>query len=249
MTVQPGWTPYCGMAPGPGDWLARWNFDPLLLAALAAAVIAYRLGFPAIEPRRRGAFAALIILLLILFVSPFCALTSALFSARVVHHVALAAIAAPLLVMALPRGALRLPGSLATWIALQTLVFWVWHSPPLYAWALSSDPAYWAMQFSLFASAAAFWWAVRRASPTAAVAALLATMVQMGLLGALITFAASPLYAPHFSTTLPWGLAPLDDQQLAGLIMWAPAAGFYLAAALILLGRWLRDEARIAPAA
>lgn len=249
MIVQPGWTPYCGMAPGPGDWLARWNLDPLLLAALAAAAIAYHVGFPANVPRRRAAFAGFMILLLILFVSPFCALTSALFAARVVHHVAIAAIAAPLLVMALPRDAPRLPGSLAAWTALQALVFWAWHTPPLYAWALSSDAAYWVMQLSLLASAAAFWFAVRRASPTSAVAALLATMVQMGLLGALITFAATPLYAPHFSTTLPWGMAPLDDQQLAGLIMWAPAAAVYLAAALLILGRWLRGEARAATAA
>jgi len=54
----------------------------------------------------------------------------------------------------------------------------------------------------------------------------------MGLLGALITFAGAPLYAPHAVSTLAWGLTPLEDQQLAGLIMWAPAAVFYLAAAL-----------------
>jgi putative membrane protein len=59
----------------------------------------------------------------------------------------------------------------------------------------------------------------------------------MGALGALITFAGEPLYAPHFATTLAWGLTPLEDQQAGGLIMWAPAAGAYLAAALILLMR------------
>jgi hypothetical protein len=72
-------------------------------------------------------------------------------------------------------------------------------------------------------------------------------MVQMGLLGALITFAANPLYAPHFATTLPWGLDPLEDQQLAGLIMWAPAAAIYLAAALFIAGRWLAREAARPP--
>jgi len=54
----------------------------------------------------------------------------------------------------------------------------------------------------------------------------------MGLLGALITFAGTPLYAPHAVSTLAWGLTPLEDQQLAGLVMWAPAAALYLAAAL-----------------
>src|SRR3546814_5393323 len=48
-------------------------------------------------PARRRSFLAAIALLAVLFISPFCALTSALFSARVVHHVLLTACAAPLL--------------------------------------------------------------------------------------------------------------------------------------------------------
>ncbi|WP_246450478.1 cytochrome c oxidase assembly protein [Sphingomonas rhizophila] len=73
---------------------------------------------------------------------------------------------------------------------------------------------------------------------------MLVTTVQMGLLGALITFAANPLYAPHFSVTAPWGLSPLEDQQMAGLIMWAPSAGLYLAAALWTAARWFEREER-----
>ena len=72
----------------------------------------------------------------------------------------------------------------------------------------------------------------------------LLSMVQMGLLGALITFAGTSLYAPHFSSTAPWGLSPLEDQQLAGLIMWIPSAGIYLGAALALANRWLRADFR-----
>ena len=57
-------------------------------------------------------------------------------------------------------------------------------------------------------------------------------MLLMGLLGALLVFAGEPLYAPHFATTLAWGMTPLEDQQAAGLIMWAPAAAAYLLVAL-----------------
>jgi putative membrane protein len=57
-------------------------------------------------------------------------------------------------------------------------------------------------------------------------------MLQMGLLGALIALAPTALYAPHLATTAAWGLSPLEDQQLAGLIMWIPAGGIYLAAAV-----------------
>lgn len=245
MTASAGahWVPYCGAAPLPSELLSRWNFDPLLLLALAAIALAWSRLLGA-APQRRYWLAAAAGLALMLFVSPFCALTSALFSARVTHHVLLAAGIAPLLMLAVPRERLRLPGSLALWTAVQALVFWLWHAPPLYAAALSSDAVYWAMQLTLLGSAFGFWAALRRASEAGAVAALLVSTVQMGLLGAIITFAGAPLYAPHFATTAPWGLSPLEDQQLAGLIMWVPSAGLYLGIALFIAHRWLAREGR-----
>ena len=98
------------------------------------------------------------------------------------------------------------------------------------------------MQFTLLASAMGFWIAVRRTSPTTAMGAILITTVLMGLLGALITFAVRPLYAPHFASTLSWGVAPLEDQQLAGITMWAPGSIAYLAAAMWIGWRWLNAE-------
>ena len=247
MVGQQIWIPYCGAAPVPAEWLARWNLDPLLLLAFAALPALYHWRCPDAGKGRRLFFAAASLLLFILFVSPFCALTSALFSARVVHHVVLTTLAAPLLVAAIPQ-APGPRGSLAAWTALNGLVFWAWHAPALYEAALSSDLVYWLMQSSLLGSASGFWFAVRRSPAPAAAVSLLATMVQMGLLGALITFSGAPLYAPHLLTTQAWGYAPLEDQQLGGLIMWAPAAGLYLAAALMLVGRWLRHESRPAAA-
>jgi putative membrane protein len=157
--------------------------------------------------------------------------------------VLLVTIVAPLLVWSVPPAARPgAPSILAATTAVQTLVFWLWHAPPVYGWALSSDSAYWLMQVSLLAVAAAFWASIRRASAPAAAASLLATMVQMGLLGALITFAPRALYAPHFVATAAWGYSPLEDQQLAGLIMWAPAAALYLGAALLLLARMIGPD-------
>ena len=238
MAGQAIWTPYCGVAPGPAEWLGRWNLDPVLLVLLATASLWALRG----EEVRRGPALAALGLAALLFVSPFCALTSALFSARVTHHVLLTAALAPLLALALPRP--RLPGPLAAWTGLHAILFWLWHAPGLYAAALSNDLVYWLMQASLLGSAFGFWAAVLRAPVPAAVAGLLVATVQMGLLGALLTFAPAPLYAPHLASTLVWGFTPLEDQQLGGLIMWAPAAGFYLAAALLLLGRWLARQER-----
>jgi putative membrane protein len=252
------WIPYCGPAPGPEAWLARWNTDPVLLLALVLAALVLW-GRPAWRAAPAGprlaALRAAWIAAVLLYVSPLCALSSAFFTARVVHHMALVFVLAPLLVAGLGPAARRWPLPPWTCTALAAGTFWLWHAPGPYAAALSSDAVYWLMQLSLLATAVAFWAAVRRAGPALALAAILVSTVSMGLLGALITFAVRPLYAPHFASTTGWGVAPLADQQLAGIVMWAPGSLGYLAAALWIGWRWLRDEreargrgARAAPA-
>ena len=208
-----------------------------MLTALTVMGLALLKRWP--QPHRDLAAAGVLGLLVFLFVSPFCALGSALFSARVVHHVILATVLGPLLVMAFDLHRRR-PIGLVPATVIHGAIFWAWHIPALYSAALSSDLIFWAMQVTIVMSAALFWAAILRAEATAAVAALLATMVAMGVLGALITFAGRPLYPPHWLTTDAWGLSPLEDQQLAGLVMWAPAAAIYLLAALAILYRSLQ---------
>lgn len=235
-----GWTPYCGPAPAPGDWLAQWNFDPWLIGGLIAAFVGCWMIAP---PRRRALVVGAFALLTLLFVSPLCALSSALFSVRAGHHLLLVAVVAPMLAFSLPR---RSAGLLAIAAAVHLGLFWIWHAPQAYDYALSHDAAFWLMQLSLLGSGVWFWSALRAAGAPAAVAALLAVMVGMGLLGALITFAGAPLYGPHLITTYAWGMTPLQDQQLAGLIMWAPGALAYLAAAMAILARWLGPSPTLA---
>ncbi len=233
------WIPYCGAAPLPAELAARWNLDPILLSALAFATV-LGVHLSATSPAVRWRFLLAMAFLGLLFVSPFCALTSALFSARTLHHLALTSLAAPLLAAALP--VRSVPGGWGLWAGVHAVTFWLWHAPPAYEAALSSHALYWLMQASLLLTALVLWRAIRAAPPTGAIFALLATMVQMGLLGALLTFSTTSLYAPHASAPLAWGLSPLEDQQLAGLIMWAPGAGLYLAAALTILARWFSAE-------
>lgn len=236
------WTPYCGPGAIPVDVWSRWNLDPVLAAAMAVAFglcwMTTRTTDPGARLPSRLAFGAGFVVLAIIFVSPLCALSSALFAARTTHHLLLVAIAAPLLALGLPRAPSRWACA-ALWPAAlaHIVVFWAWHAPAAYGWALSGDVAYWLMQLSLLATALVFWSALRSAADTAAVATLLIVMVQMGLLGAIITFSDRPLYEPHLLTTGAWGLSPLEDQQAAGLLMWVPAAALYLAAALARLAR------------
>jgi len=236
------WVPYCGAGPLPGELLARWNLDPVLILGLGlAALILWRRGSGA---RNTHAWSALLVTL-ILFVSPLCALSSALFAVRTAHHLALVVVLAPLLARALPRQ--RAPNGTTLLLATlgSALVFWLWHAPSLYAWALSHDGAYWLMQISLVGTATWFWRSLRSAALLPSVAALLVAMVSMGLIAALLTFAPTAFYAPHALTTMPWGLSPLEDQQLAGLLMWVPGSLAYLAAALVLVARRLPADDRL----
>ena len=243
--------PFCGTPPVPAELMTRWALDPALLASLAALPVLFLwlrryIGRPGSVPLFAAGWAVLVVA----FVSPLCALSAALFSARVAHHVLLVAVAAPLFALANPlRGRMRLshPGF---WLLMHALLLWFWHAPMPYAAALADDGLYWLMQLSLIASAFLFWAAVLEPRNAGIEAGLmmLAAMMQMGLLGALITFAPRPLYAAHFLPPEAFGMTALADQQLAGLIMWAPGALPYLLAALIIVARVLgRDEADARP--
>jgi putative membrane protein len=235
----PQWLPYCGAGPTPDSWLARWNFAPaliVLMALLGLAIYFYR------ERLRTRPATAALICFGILYISPFCALGSALFTVRIVHDVLLAALLAPLIVAAMKLNRVQIPGSTAAWTAVHALTFWLWHAPPLYGAVMSSDAVFWAMQVSIVATAAAWWVKIVRAPAPVATMALLATMVAMGTLGALLAFAGRAFYAPHWFTTQSWGLSPIEDQQIAGIVMWAPASLVYLLAALVILYRSLDNR-------
>lgn len=208
---------YCGPAALPGALWQRWNLDPALLLALTA------LGFML---RRSRAGLAAVAFLAVAFVSPLCGLSAALFSARVVHHVILVALAAPLLALAWPARRVMPPSPA---LVLSTAVLWGWHLPAAYDLATSNIAVYWAMQLSLLGSALLFWQAVFGCRPWGgpALLGIVAAYVQMGMLGALLTFAPRQLYAIHQAAPLAWGLSPLDDQRLGGLIMWVPAGLAY----------------------
>ncbi len=136
---------YCGPPPAPDAFWQSWNLDPYLLVALLLLTLA---------AGRNRTGAAAVGVLVIAFVSPLCAVSSALFSARVAHHLLLVAVAAPLFAWSMPTGRVRSPG-LA--LAASTAVLWGWHVPAAYDLALSHMGVYWLMQISLLASAAWFW--------------------------------------------------------------------------------------------
>ena len=219
--------PYCGPPPTPEVLLRSWNFDPWLISALIALAASGTVVL-ACDPERRGkpvCFGLALAALIIAFVSPLCALSSALFSARVAHHLLMISVAAPLLAAAFPAPGPAAGRRLVSLVGLQMVAVGLWHAPTLYAAALGSSLLYWVMETTLLATAVLAWRDLlrRETLPLAAGFAHLAVIALMGLLGALITFAPVPLYAPHALTTGSFGLSAIEDQQLAGLLMWVPA--------------------------
>lgn len=129
---------------------------------------------------------------------------------------------------------------------IQGIMLWVWHAPALFNAALLSEGWHVAQHLCLFGSALLFWWSMSRASSDHhhGVAAfwLFFTSLHSGLLGALMSFSESPWYPKYAALALAGmgGLTPLEDQQLAGLIMWIPGGAFHAIVALIYLNRWLQ---------
>lgn len=128
---------------------------------------------------------------------------------------------------------------------LQAAMLWLWHAPLLFDEALRSETWHAIQHLSLFFAALLFWWSLSRAAGLArqhGVAALwlFFTAVHSGLLGALMSFSESPWYEPYAQLALAGiaNLTPMQDQQLAGLIMWVPGGAFHAVLALIYLNRW-----------
>lgn len=148
---------------------------------------------------------------------------------------------------------------LCVWVLL-TAALCYWHLPGPYDAAVRHEWLHDLEHLSFLAFSLAFWTIViepygrRRAlGYGATVVFVVSAGFVMGLIGAILTFATTPLYAVHLHTTQAYGLTPLEDQQLAGIIMWVPSNLVHVAALSVVFFAWIRaDErrarARIAPA-
>lgn len=232
--------PYCGPAPRPADLLWSWNGDLFLLLALAIATSVGLFALRHAGHARRRSFTFAIGAAFIAFVSPLCALTVALFSARALHHLVVFGLLAPALALAFPvRRIAVAPSFLAMSAGL-----WLWYLPLAYSAAWDSVATYWAMQALLILPAWAFWSAVLTERKFAHVVWLVPLVGQMGILGAILTFAGRPFYLEHLAYAERYGLTALQDQQLAGLVMWVPGMLPVAIAAALMAWRLLDVDAR-----
>lgn len=240
---------------------------PLLVAHWAygrGVVRAWRrAGVGRVVPNWRvGCFLAGELLLVAALISPLDPLGETLLSAHMLQHIVLTTLAPPLLALGAPtmawlwalprawRGASlvrvlavlgdRLSRPLSA-TAVHALALWAWHAPALFQAALADPTLHTLEHLSFFATALVFWQAVlrRHVAPILAAICILATFVQSGVLGGVLSLAPAPLYPAYGDYSMLWGLSALEDQQLAGLAMWAPAGLIYFAAFLAVLSRLL----------
>ncbi|HEX5830239.1 MAG TPA: cytochrome c oxidase assembly protein [Gemmatimonadaceae bacterium] len=137
--------------------------------------------------------------------------------------------------------------------AMHAAAIWAWHVPRLYDTAIHFERWHAAEHASFLVTAALFWALLDQPGRRARLAALPAmllvfvTAMQSTVLGALLTLSSHPWYSAHLPFTAAWGLTPLEDQQLAGVLMWVPAGTFYLPALVWVLWRALRGAEAKSP--
>jgi putative membrane protein len=251
--------------------LDPWVWAPLLLAHWLygrGVLRAWARAGPdrIIEHWRIGAFAAGEVVIVVALISPLDALGETLLSAHMAQHILLTTLAPLLLVLGAPalawtwalpahwRTLARTPvvrALVALWtiltrpflaVLLHSLALWLWHTPALFDAALRDQGAHSLEHLSFFVTALIFWSAVFKRGTAHAIAAMLVLLifVQCGILGAILALAPQQLYS-YGDRPMLWGLSGLEDQQIAGLLMWAPAGLTYMAPFLWLSSRVFVD--------
>lgn len=229
--------PYCGLTAA-DRWLTAWNLDPVVLAAVAVAAVLAARG-PAGMRRQRWSACGLLIML---WVSPLCAASATLLTVRVAHHMLVMLLLAPALALGWPR--LRI-GEPMGWAVIAALALAAWFVPAVYSFAWNHDSGYWLLQLAMLGAAWQFWatWFDRATEDRPLVMTMAPALLAMlmGFVGALLTFAPSPLFAEHIFTTVLFGVSPLSDQQLAGLVMWTAGMVPMALLAFLRLGKMASD--------
>ncbi|HEX8727664.1 MAG TPA: cytochrome c oxidase assembly protein [Ktedonobacterales bacterium] len=187
-----------------------------------------------------------------------------LFSAHMIQHMVIAVVAPPLLLLGIPRWLAELPlrtdgaRMAARWLAHPIVAFgvfqadiWLWHAPALYDLTLASDAVHILEHLTFLIFGLMYWLPILSPTPLIprisrgfAVLYLFVGCQPMVALGALLTFAAHPLYTPYVDAPRVWGLSPLNDQQLGGLIMWLPTNIPYLIALSAAFFLWVGERDR-----
>ncbi len=189
---------------------------------------------------------------------------SYLFSMHMVQHLALTQLVAPLLILGTPAFALRpllRPGWVraagealsrpAVAFLVYALTYTVWHLPAPYDLMVRHDGLHVLVHLEYMVTGVIMWWPVltplpeyRRLASGGAILYLFLLGIPMMAVAAWITLTPHLLYPFYSAAPRVWGLSPLDDQRLGGLIMWVPGGAFYWIATAGVFFAWASRERR-----
>lgn len=226
-----------------------WNLAPTVLLSVAVYALVYGARWRTVRATHgaRGAgvgrlvlFMTGLALVIVALMSPVDSASEDLASAHMVQHLILADLAPIALILGLTKIILRpitravhalekRAGVLAHPVAgvvAYVGTMWVWHVPVLYDAALDNAFVHVVEHLSFVAAGTLYWWHLispirsrLRLGGMAPVAYMVSTKLLVGALGVVLAFAPKLLYAPYDTTGTRWGMSPLDDQSVAGLIM------------------------------
>jgi putative membrane protein len=226
-----------------------WSLDPAVLIGVLVLVVLYAAGWRrARRPGERhppsawrmALFAGGILTILVALVSPLDSLGDQLMVLHMVQHILLLDVAPILLILGLTKVLLRpvtrrlqaverRAGFLAHpvfAVISYAALLWLWHLPALYDKAQGNGLIHAFEHLCFFAAGSLYWWHVlspirsrMRLGGLGPVAYMAGGKLLVGILGIALAFAPRviyPFYAhqPHY-----WGLTPLEDQMMAGLVM------------------------------
>ncbi len=245
-----------------------WYFEPSVISGTFIVVSFYFYGAltqkGCLVPWRAAIFLLGVASMVFALSSPLDAAADRLLSMHMLQHVFLTTIGPPLVLLGIPRGMLspvfrsefvlkyaRLLFNPVVTATLFIVNMWLWHVPPVYEEALTNLSVHITMHVAFMASGILFWWPVVQPAPEtgqpgdgARLLYLFATGMPMGLLAVMFFASSGVIYGFYDQTTRLWGLSPMDDQQIAGLVMGAlgELAGFV--AITWLFFRFLENEER-----
>jgi putative membrane protein len=192
-----------------------------------------------------------------------------LFSAHMVQHLVLTFVVPPLLIIGTPgwmlRPALRIPAvnSVARWLTRPAVCFVLfsvtiaaWHLPPLYNLAMAHHPVHIGEHLMFMATAVLMWWPILSPLPELPRLAYPAQMLYcflmslpMTVVAIYIALADHVLYPAYETSPRVWGLLPLEDQMIGGLIMWIPGGLVLYGVMSIVFYKWAKQGEDSAEAA
>jgi len=183
--------------------------------------------------------------------SPLAHLDHHLLTAHMVQHLLIMMVAAPLILLGTRPIVIRWrPKPAFCWLA-GTFTVIVWHVPGIFELALRSHGWHDFEQGTFFTAGLLFWWPVIQTWLSTAntprwsvpVYLLLATL-PCDALSAFLAFCGHVVYRPYLTGAGHFGLSPLEDQALAGALMWVTVTFAYLIPALFVTAKLLSSEQR-----